>query len=145
MTPQQYLEEICEPSVRELLAEPTSVRRAWAAVTALFHFADYFAKHRVRDLAVIRSELLSEFPDFARIQDIANASKHFELNRGSRKGLSARHAAVSRGAAFSDGSYYSDGSTHSDAPDVVRVDFQGEQIDVVNLCRRCLGYLSAKL
>jgi hypothetical protein len=40
------------------------------------------------------------------LADIANASKHFELDRsGPRQGLSAEDLHIGRGAAFSDGSY----------------------------------------
>jgi hypothetical protein len=144
MTPSEYLDQICRPSLTEFVREPTSVRRAWASAAALFHFADCLAVHRGQSIGLIRTELDSEFLDFPALADIANASKHFLLDRGSRVGLSAVHFRVGRGAAFSDGSYYSDGSSHSDAPDVIRVEFQGKQIDVLHLCEEALTFLESK-
>lgn len=96
-------------------------------------------------LELVRAEFYREFPKFKQIRDIANASKHFELDKGTGKGLSARHSEVGPGAAFSDGSYYSDGTSHSDANDVVRVDYRGRLVDVVHLSRECLAYLRTKV
>lgn len=131
--------------MKDLMAEPTSLRRAWAAVVALFHFSDYLAAGRATELELVRAEFYREFPRFKQVRDIANANKHFELGKGAGKGLSARHSQVGPGAAFSDGSYYSDGTSHSDASDVVRVDFRGELVDVVHLCNECLAYLRTKV
>jgi hypothetical protein len=144
VTPRQFLDEICEPGVKELMSEPASLRRAWGAIIALFHFSDYLAASRGTELESVRAEFYREFPTFRQVRDIANASKHFELDKGGRKGMSARHSGVGPGAAFSDGSYYSDGTSHSDARDVVRIDFQGELVDVVHLCGQCLAYLRTK-
>jgi hypothetical protein len=149
VTPRVYLDTICKPTVAEFGQEPTSILRAWCASIALFHFEDYLAGARgiseQRDRRALRAEMESEFPGFRMLADIANANKHFELTReGPRSGLTSRHFQVGRGAAFSDGSYYSDGSTHADTPDVIRVEFGGERIDLFNLCRRCLTYLETK-
>ncbi|OJU31997.1 MAG: hypothetical protein BGN99_03435 [Alphaproteobacteria bacterium 65-37] len=144
MRSEEFLQEVCQPSVEELVADPTSFRRAWVAVTSLFHFADYVALERDTRLESVHREFADEFTDFSLVRDVANASKHAELARGPRKGLSAAHIDIGYGAAFSDGSYYSDGTSHSDASDVVRVVFHDEQIDLVNLCERCLHYLKAK-
>lgn len=124
--------------------EPTSLRRAWVATIALFHFADYVAAARSTSLTSVRSEFYREFPKFKHVRDLANASKHFELDQGIRKGLSSRHSEIGPEAAFSDGSYYSDGTSHSDAGNVVRVKFRGELVDVPHLCRECLSYLQTK-
>lgn len=145
MRSKQFLEEVCKPSVYELTNDPTSFYRAWVAVTSLFHFADYVARDRDCDAASVQAEFIGDFYGFGLIRDIANASKHAALTRGARKGLSATHFGIGHGAAFSDGSYYSDGTSHSDAPDMVRVDFEDEQIDVVTLCERCLTYFQARL
>jgi hypothetical protein len=39
MTPREYLDEICRPNFVDFASDPTSMRRAWAAATSLFHFA----------------------------------------------------------------------------------------------------------
>jgi hypothetical protein len=78
-----------------------------------------------------------------RLSALANTAKHFRLDhkRHERIGLSTDDFKVGRGAAFSDGSYYSDGASHSDAIRVIRIEFQGEQIDVLHLCRAAIAFL----
>lgn len=145
MKPRQFFEEICEPSVKDLINEP-SRRRAWVAIIALFHFSDYLAASRATTLKSVKAEFYSEFPRFELVRDIANASKHFKLNReGSRKGLSVKHTTIGTGAAFSDETNYSDGTSHIDDADVVRVEFRGELIDVIGICKECLEYLRTKI
>ena len=57
MTPRQFLDEIAEPNVKELSANPTSVRHAWIALASLHHFEDYFAVARGLSVEDARSEL----------------------------------------------------------------------------------------
>ncbi len=85
------------------------------------------------------------FPAVHSLADIANASKHFKLDRGRRTGLSADHFRIGTGAAFTDGSYFSDGTSFSDMPDIVRVEFQGSQIDVLHLCGEAIAFLRTKV
>jgi hypothetical protein len=73
MTPKQFLEEICAPTVAEFENNPASLRRAWVAVVALFHFCDYLAAARAVRLGDVRAEVLREFPRFAWIEEVANA------------------------------------------------------------------------
>ena len=145
MTPREYLELVCIPNLDDFIQHPTSFRHAWAATVSLFHFRDYLAADRLEPVGAIASEIERDFPPFKAVADIANASKHFTLDRGTRLGLSATNLKIGRGAAFSDGSYYSDGTSHSDAPDVVRVEFNGEYIDVLHLCRSYLTVLKMKV
>ena len=145
MTPRDYLDQIARPSIEDFRHHPTSIRHAWTAAAALFHFRDWLAKDRGAEPSVVQAEFEVGFPQFRAIADIANASKHFKLDHsGPRKGLSTQHFRAGRGAAFSDGTYYSDGSTHSDAPDVIRMEFSGERIDVLNLCRQAFTFLQTK-
>jgi hypothetical protein len=145
MTPREYLDAVCRPNLDEFVCEPTSIRKAWSAAASLFHFADCLAVYRRQRVVVVRKELSSQLLSFSALADIANAGKHFQLNRGSRAGLSADHFHIASGAAFSDGTYYSDGASHSDAPDVVRLEFQGNQLDVLHLCQEALKFLESKL
>jgi hypothetical protein len=145
MTPKDYFNTICQPTYEKFIADPTSTLHAWTAVAALFHLRDWLAKDHGVSPSVMQTNLEGGCPQFRAIADIANASKHFELDRGRRKGLSANDFAVGRGAAFSDGSYYSDGSSHSDAPDVLRMEFNGERIDILNLCKQAHGYLKTQV
>jgi hypothetical protein len=149
MTPREYLDEICEPFVKDFIGSPTSVRHAWAATIALFHFEDYLASAMglvvKKDREELRAQLEADFPDFSIIRDIANANKHFALNRGRRTGLSTHHIKVGASAAFSDGTYFSDGTSFAEHEDVVRIEFQGEIVDLMHLCERCLVYLRSNI
>lgn len=144
MTPQTYLETICRPACADFFAEPTSLRKAWAAATALFHFEDCVAVDSGTDIKTLRREMEKEFFRLSALADVANVSKHFCLERGKRKGLAVDDFRTGRGAAFSDGAYYSDGTSHSDAPIVVVVEFNGQKIDVQNLCREALTYFESR-
>ncbi|WP_271588792.1 hypothetical protein [Bradyrhizobium sp. CCBAU 53415] len=117
----------------------------------MISFADFVAFSfdfvRVRCVS-IRSFLVRNWCGDAcltALADIANASKHFVLDRGRRTGLSADHFEIGKGAAFSDGSYFCDGTSFSDIPDVVRVQFRGELIDVLHLCREALAFFRTKV
>jgi hypothetical protein len=145
MTPVQYLDDVCEPNFEDFAREPTSIRKAWASASSLFHFVDCLAIHQGKDVATVRAAMALQFPAISALADIANATKHFELRRGIRTGLSADNFRIGRGAAFSDGSYFSDGSTFSDSPDVIRVEFNGSQIDVLHLCREAITYLRSQV
>jgi hypothetical protein len=145
MTPFQFLFEVCEPNYEEFVREPTSFRRAWAAATSLFHVVDCIAVHRGQTVSDVRLELLEQFPALSALADIANAGKHFQLDRGERTGLSADHFRIGSGAAFTDGSYFSDGSSFSDIPDVIRIEYQGSQIDVLHLCGEAIAFFRTKI
>lgn len=146
MNPRQYLEEIVESNVADLVAEPTLVRRAWIATISLFHIEDYLAGARkLKAKSSLRSELDLEFPQFAIVRDTANANKHFELDRGPRRGLSSRNLTIGKSAAFSDGSYFSDGTSFAERDDVARIEYGSELVDVVHLCTTCLEYLRTKV
>ena len=134
MKPRQFFDEICVPSVNDFAVEPTSLRRAWVAVIALFHFSDYVAGGSRGTLKAVIKNFCQEFPKYDLAVDLANASKHFELDVGARKGLSVQHLEVGPEAAFTDNTYYDDGTSHSDAGDVIRVKFGNELVDVVHLC-----------
>lgn len=137
----EFYGSIVEPNVTAFLADPTSERLAWNALVALLHFKDYWAAERRITVGIAKQELAAALPQFELVEDVGNALKHFKRSPGARAGLSAKHVRIASGAAFSDGSYYSDGTSHADAPDVVRLEFKGEIVDVANLCRSCSEFL----
>jgi hypothetical protein len=117
MTPKNYVDEakpaarkrkidpwclpLARPSVEEFAGTPTSIRRAWTAAAALFHLRDWVAKDRGVNPSVVQTDFEAGFPQFRALADIANASKHFNLDReGPRRGLSAKHFAVGPGPPF---------------------------------------------
>jgi hypothetical protein len=147
MTPREYLEAICIPSVEEFFREPTALRRAWTAVVALIHFEDYLAAHRgltEHNKIQLRRELDQGCPPLRFLRDVGNANKHHRLTRGDHLGLSFDHIQVGKSAAFSDGSYFDDGSSFAEHDDVVRVEFEDKIIDLRHLCEECLSYFQTK-
>ena len=143
MDAREFLARVIEPNVTELTHDPTSVQRAWNAVVSLLQFADYVAIDKGSKPDREAADLIETWPRFAQVRDIGNALKHAERGSGPRTGLSARHVKTGSGAAFSDGSYYSDGSSHSDAETVLRIEFNGEFVDLVHLCEECVVFLRA--
>ena len=144
MLPSEYLEKICRPLFDEFEREPATMHRAWAAIVALAHFADYLARSRNIRICDARKEVSSSFPNFDLITDIANASKHVVLDRGGRKreGYSVENIQSGPEAAFTDGTYFSDNTAFSDAKIVLVSNFNEEQVDLVHLCSSCLTSLT---
>ncbi len=139
----EFLAMVIEPNVRELTGDPTSVQRAWNAVVSLLQFADYLAIDKGTEPHRETANLTAAWPRFGEIYDIGNALKHVNRRSGIRAGLSARYIQTGSGAAFDDGSYFSDGTSFSDAATVLRIEFQGELIDLVHLCEECVVFLRA--
>ena len=144
MTPDDYINLICKPHVEEFATNPTSIAQAWAAVVSLGQFGDYLAAHRGISKTQARSIIRDKFSQYDLVIDIANASKHFEVddpNRTNRPGFSVGHLRIGKSSAFSDGSFFSDGTSFAEHPDVIRADYQNEHHDLLHLCESCLETL----
>lgn len=71
---ERYLNEIVDPTIKELAEQRTSVRHAFLACVALFHAVDYLAyPKRSRTL---REQFNKESKAFAIVDDMAHAFKH---------------------------------------------------------------------
>ncbi|MDP3552634.1 hypothetical protein [Methylocystis sp.] len=140
MNAEKYLEEICRPNFKEFSDDPTSLRRAWSATAALYHFVDYLADQHGMNVSLVKKKIMVVFPRLGALRDVTNAFKHCEVELGSssRLGLRAEHSLIGKGAAFSDGTYFSDGTSFAEVPEVIRVEFNGEFIDLLWLCREVL-------
>jgi hypothetical protein len=145
MTPKTYFDEICRPALQDFIENPTSLRHAYCAVTNLYHLQDWIARFRGVKISDVREELQRDFPNIQALADIANASKHFELDRGPRKGLRASDLRTGSGAAFDDGTYFDDGTSFANIPDVIRIEFNGDLIDVLHLCKTAAAFLETKI
>jgi hypothetical protein len=145
MTPQEFLDLICRPNVLAFEGEPTSISKAWSAVVALGQFADCYAKDRGITVLTARADIEKEFRRFGLLTDVSVANKHFEVKRkqSGRMGLSIKHQGIGKGAAYSDGTYHSDGTSFAEHPDVVRIDFGSEHVDLLHLCVSCLAALDS--
>src|SRR5580692_4893008 len=77
-----------KPTVDEFLNDTYDIRRGRLAAIVLFHMADYWCWHlhnTDQKLWDTYKDLNTKCPDFAVIRDIANASKHYQLTRGTRQ------------------------------------------------------------
>ena len=74
VTPDEYMREIVEPSIEEMVANRSSRRRAFIACVVTFHTIDYLAGKRRK--AVLRAEYRAQSPAFAAIDRIAHAVGH---------------------------------------------------------------------
>ena len=75
---------IVVPTVDEFKNEPNNVRRGRLASIVLYHMADYwdqFSSPNPTDktLKLLCTQLISKYPSFKLIRDVADASKHARL------------------------------------------------------------------
>lgn len=75
-----------KPTVDEFLVDTYDIRRGRLAAIVLNHMADYWCWHLYNDgsdahMERVRDYLTNECPEFSVIWDIAEASKHHQLNR----------------------------------------------------------------
>lgn len=68
----RYLKEIVDPTISELEADPTSVRRAFLACVATFHTIDYLLDKTQNSREKFRNDSLA----FATVDRVAHAFKH---------------------------------------------------------------------
>ena len=136
MTATDYVISIVDPTSAEFEVEPASVRRAYQACAATWHFADCVKEATLLELHKIRVDLEAKCGTFNMIGDLANLSKHFRLDpRPNRVLITLSDIHVGPAAAFTDGSYWSDGTAWTDSPDVVRAAKGGQPVDVLHFVR----------
>jgi hypothetical protein len=70
----RYLNEIVDPTVKDLEARPSSVRQAFLTCVAVFHSIDYLAYPRKS--GNLRKTWREQSPEFALVDDVAHAFKH---------------------------------------------------------------------
>jgi hypothetical protein len=74
---QRYLEQIVNPTIKDIEANPTSVRHAFLAALAVFHSIDYLPR-RSKSPSGLRDRFRKRCADFAIVDRIAHAFKHVE-------------------------------------------------------------------
>jgi hypothetical protein len=72
---ERYVEQVVDPTIKDFVDHPTSVRHAFLACVAVFHSVDYLA-HRRRRAANLRQEWRKASPAFAKVDELAHAFKH---------------------------------------------------------------------
>lgn len=73
MTPDEYMREIVEPTIKDMVANRSSRRHAFIACVVTFHTVDYLAGKRRK--AILRAEYRRQSSAFAAIDRIAHAAK----------------------------------------------------------------------
>jgi hypothetical protein len=130
----RYLNEIVEPTVKDLEGEPTSVRKAFLTCVAVFHAIDYLAYPRKS--GNLKKLWREKSADFALVDDVAHAFKHV-VTRGPNH-LKAREV-ISRPPAFY-GEVAWDLSRWDDPAGGVTL--EGDRtIDVLDVIRRAVAFL----
>ncbi|MDO8399002.1 MAG: hypothetical protein Q7T45_14390 [Bradyrhizobium sp.] len=85
---ERYLDEIVEPTIKDLEANRTSVRKTFLACVVVFHAIDYLAyPKRSRTL---RQQFNQESRSFAIVDDTAHAFKHVVAGNPASPDLTAR-------------------------------------------------------
>ncbi len=102
--PRDFFETMAKPSYRDWRAEPLAQHRAKATVgyvndmaERMFHHLGFEKVYRDRGPAQYRDALAEECPDFGLLRDIADGTKHFRLDRASRKISSAEQTGPESG------------------------------------------------
>jgi hypothetical protein len=102
-----------EPAVAAWLANEQDLRLAKVVAVSINHMADhYFHSYPVGDpkllgastVRALRTELRRREPAFALVNDVADAQKHVELDRGNRQITSTDQTSV-RSLGYGEGAY----------------------------------------
>jgi hypothetical protein len=80
-TPIEYFKQILDEDYRDFIEAPPDLRRAFHLAASLFHLRDWVAK--AEPLTKKQLSKLYRRRSFRIIRDVANASKHLELNEPS--------------------------------------------------------------
>jgi hypothetical protein len=74
---EQYLDEIIDPTIADLQANPTSRRHAFLACVVTFHAIDYLAySGEMSNSRNFREKFRKASPEFAVVDRVAHAFKH---------------------------------------------------------------------
>jgi hypothetical protein len=133
----RYLNVIVDPTVADLEAEPTSVRKAFLACVAVYHAIDRFAypgkpgnwKKRWRE----------QSPEFALVDDVAHAFKHVVAGNPVRPDHLKAGEVISRPPAYYGVAAY--GLSRWDDPIGGVTLADDPTVDVLNVIRRAVAFL----
>lgn len=110
-TPGEYWSSVVSVDVEQHLEDRANIRKAFHAAVSLYHVWDWGKQH-----AESRNEkwpdhksLYAKCPEFATLQDLANAFKHLKLNPKRRKtNISGASEVQLRTGAFQEGAFDAD-------------------------------------
>jgi hypothetical protein len=135
VTPSEYFRELVEPTIAEFEANPTSVRRAYAACVFAYHFADTVHVHTGRSKTQVRKELAALAAEFWTVEGVATVAKHLEAARTTVK-PKVEDTHLGQAAAFASGAYWASGASWAGMPTVVRTrNDTGHPVDVLHCIR----------
>lgn len=136
---ERYLDEIAEPTVRDMEQNPTSRRHAFLACVAVFHAIDYLAFPSTS--RGIRQQFGKRSPDFALVDKVAHAFKHVVTGARDRPDLTAAEV-ISRPPAYW-GHMAWDLSRWGDATGGVTLD-NDRGVDLLEVVKRAMAFLRAQ-
>jgi hypothetical protein len=139
---ERYLNEIVEPTIKDLEADRTSVRHTFLACVATFHAVDYLAYPKRKRSRTLREQFNRESPAFAVVDDVAHAFKHVVAGNPASPNLSASEV-ISRPPVFFDVGHW-DLSSFDDPVGGVTFD-KDRSVDLYDLVVEAAAFLRRKL
>src|SRR5271165_4415208 len=79
MTPEEYMRDILQPTIKDLVQNRTSKRHAFLACVATYHMIDYLCGKRRK--AVLRGEYRLQSAAFAAVDRITNGRAEAQSGR----------------------------------------------------------------
>jgi hypothetical protein len=137
MTPEEYMREILEPTIKDLVQNRASKRHAFLACVVTYHMIDYLCGKRRK--AVVRGEYRTQSAAFAAVDRIAHG--RVDAQPGARRSaLRACETPVDSSAAFAEGS-----SKANTLGNVGAARLTGKGTDILDVVSEATDFLAKKL
>jgi len=140
MKDERYLDEIVEPTIKDLETNRTSVHHTFLACVAVFHAVDYLA--HPKSPRTLRQKFNKESRAFAIVDTVAHAFKHVKVGNPARPKLTY-HEVISRPSAHWGEAVY-DLSRWDDPHGGVTFD-KDRDVDLYDVIKGAVTFLRAKL
>ena len=136
---ERYFEQIVDPTIADLEANPTSVRHAFLAAVVVFHAIDYL------DANSYRKQFREDNADFALVDRIAHAFKHVRTRDPQIPALSAEEVIERPSALYGEAKSILDMSFW-DWADLGGVTLNSDrQLDVLSAIKRATEFMRRQI
>jgi hypothetical protein len=136
MTPEEYMREILEPTIKDLAQNRASKRHAFLACVATYHTIDYLCGKRRK--AVLRGEYRAQSAAFAAVDRIAHGRTDAQPGL-KRSALGVAEAPAGSSAAFAEGN-----SKINALGDARAAKLLGEGADILAIVNEAANFLAKK-
>ena len=136
MTPEEYMREIMEPTIKDLVQNRTSKRHAFLACVATYHTIDYLCGKRRK--AVLRGEYRAQSAAFAAVDRIAHGRVDAQPGP-KRSALRVAETPADSSAAFAEGN-----SRINALGDARAVKLPGKGADILAIVNEAADFLVKK-